>query len=58
MPDRHVDHVVVINDRSSRVGGASNLAVLSAQMLEHGGVGVTYFAGDCPPPNPVADDES
>lgn len=56
MPDRHVDHVVVINDRSSRVGGASNLAVLSAQMLEHGGVGVTYFAGDCPPrEKPVAD---
>lgn len=56
MPNRHVDHVVIINDRSSRVGGASNLAVLSAQMLENSGVGLTYFAGDRPPDEkPVAD---
>ena len=56
MPSRYVDHVVIINDRSSSVGGASNLAVLSAGMLEQGGIGVTYFAGDRPSnERPVAD---
>ena len=55
MANRHLAHVVIINDRSSRVGGASNLAVLSAKMLEDVGVGVTYFAGDlAPSEKPVA----
>jgi glycosyltransferase involved in cell wall biosynthesis len=56
MPNRQVEHVVIINDRSSLVGGASNLAVLSARLLTQGGIGLTYFAGDDPPDErPVAD---
>ncbi|MFK0164976.1 glycosyltransferase family 4 protein [Rhizobium sp. NPDC090279] len=41
-----LDRVVVINDRSARIGGASNLAILSASLLQDAGVAVTYFAGD------------
>lgn len=41
-----LDRVVVINDRSVRVGGASNLAILSANLLQDVGVAVTFFAGD------------
>ena len=56
MADRQLAHVVIINDRSSRVGGASNLAVLLAKMLEDDGIGVTFFAGDRPSDGkPVAD---
>lgn len=40
------DRVVIINDRSARVGGASNLAILSADLLQAAGIPVTYFAGD------------
>lgn len=40
------DRVVIINDRSERVGGASNLAVLSAELIRERGIPVTYFAGD------------
>lgn len=48
-------HVVVINDRSAMVGGASNLSILSAQFLERQGIGVTFFAGDAASePMPVA----
>ena len=46
IPPSGLDRVVVINDRSVRVGGASNLAVLSADLLQKAGVAVTYFAGD------------
>ncbi len=47
MTDPHgLDRVVVINDRSVRVGGASNLAILSAKLLQDAGVAVTFFAGD------------
>jgi glycosyltransferase involved in cell wall biosynthesis len=48
-----LDRVVVINDRSVRIGGASNLAILSATLLQDAGIAVTYFAGDaagCEPP--------
>ncbi|MGV1794640.1 glycosyltransferase family 4 protein [Rhizobium sp. A37_96] len=41
-----LDRVVVINDRSARIGGASNLAILSAGLLQDAGIAVTYFAGD------------
>jgi glycosyltransferase involved in cell wall biosynthesis len=37
---------VVLNDRSEAVGGASGLALLSAQMLAMRGVPVTFIAGD------------
>ncbi len=46
MNQRQPDRVVVINDRSAMVGGASNLAILSAGLLERRGIGVTYLAGD------------
>ncbi|WP_367715612.1 glycosyltransferase family 4 protein [Nitratireductor sp. GISD-1A_MAKvit] len=38
--------VVIINDRSSEVGGASGLACLSRRWLQEAGVPVTFFAGD------------
>ncbi|WP_113404605.1 glycosyltransferase family 4 protein [Rhizobium sp. SYY.PMSO] len=41
-----LDRVVVINDRSAKIGGASNLAILSACLLQNAGIAVTYFAGD------------
>ncbi|PZU89489.1 MAG: glycosyl transferase family 1 [Shinella sp.] len=50
------DRVVVINDRSAMVGGASNLAILSAGLLERQGLQVTYFAGDAPSPDKPVDD--
>lgn len=46
MTDRRPDRVVIINDRSTKVGGASNLAILSADLLARSGIPVTYFAGD------------
>ncbi len=46
MRHRQPDRVVIINDRSERVGGASNLAVLSAELIRDRGIPVTYFAGD------------
>jgi glycosyltransferase involved in cell wall biosynthesis len=46
MTDRRPDRVVIINDRSAKVGGASNLAILSADLLARAGIAVTYFAGD------------
>lgn len=50
------DRVVVINDRSTRVGGATNLAILSAELLQQRGISVTFFAGDGVPANkPAAD---
>lgn len=56
MSKRQVGHVVIINDRSARVGGASNLAVLSARMLEQNDIGVTYLAGDArPEETPIGD---
>ncbi|OOG69080.1 glycosyltransferase family 4 protein [Sinorhizobium sp. A49] len=50
------DRVVVINDRSTKVGGATNLAILSAELLQQRGIPVTFFAGDGAPANkPAAD---
>ncbi|KQW33355.1 glycosyl transferase family 1 [Ensifer sp. Root1252] len=50
------DRVVVINDRSTRVGGATNLAILSAELLQQRGLSVTFFAGDgAPVDRPAAD---
>ncbi|OCP38391.1 glycosyltransferase family 4 protein [Ensifer sp. LC163] len=50
------DRVVVINDRSTRVGGATNLAILSAELLQQRGISVTFFAGDrAPDDKPAAD---
>ncbi|NLS00458.1 glycosyltransferase family 4 protein [Rhizobium sp. P38BS-XIX] len=49
-----IDRVVVINDRSARVGGASNLAILSAGLLQEAGIAVTYFAGDVAGSDPPA----
>jgi glycosyltransferase involved in cell wall biosynthesis len=46
MPIRRPERLVVINDRSTPVGGASNLAILSAQLADHAGIPVTFFAGD------------
>lgn len=51
-----VGHAVIVNDRSACVGGASNLAVLSARLLERNGVGVTYFAGDLMPEEAPVED--
>ncbi|MGX5668575.1 glycosyltransferase family 4 protein [Rhizobium daejeonense] len=50
------DRVVVVNDRSAMVGGASNLAILSAGLLERQGLQVTYFAGDGPSLDKPVDD--
>jgi len=48
--------VVVINDRSAMIGGASNLAILSARLIEARGIAVTFFSGDAASPEkPVAD---
>ncbi|WP_376743018.1 glycosyltransferase family 4 protein [Ensifer canadensis] len=50
------DRVVVINDRSIRVGGATNLAILSAELLQRRDIPVTFFAGDSAPVDrPAAD---
>jgi glycosyltransferase involved in cell wall biosynthesis len=48
MAQRQPDRVVIINDRSAMVGGASNLAILSAKMFQQRGLDVTYFCGDQP----------
>ncbi|CAH0342894.1 glycosyltransferase family 4 protein [Rhizobium sp. CECT 9324] len=48
MAQRQPDRVVIINDRSAMVGGASNLAILSAKMFRQRGLNVTYFCGDHP----------
>ncbi|WPZ14332.1 glycosyltransferase family 4 protein [Nitratireductor rhodophyticola] len=40
--------VVIINDRSTEIGGASNLSCLAARLLREAGVPVTFFAGDEP----------
>jgi len=40
------DRVIIINDRSAAVGGASNLSLLLRTSLEEEGVPVTFFAGD------------
>lgn len=40
--------VVIINDRSAEIGGASNLSSLAARMLREADVPVTFFAGDEP----------
>ena len=40
--------VVLINDRSAEIGGASNLSCLAARILREAGVPVTFFAGDEP----------
>ncbi|ASY59897.1 glycosyltransferase family 4 protein [Sinorhizobium sp. CCBAU 05631] len=48
--------IVIINDRSTRVGGATNLAILSAELLRRRGLSVTFFAGDNAPGEPPADD--
>ncbi|MDL2401332.1 glycosyltransferase family 4 protein [Rhizobium mayense] len=50
------DRVVIINDRSVKVGGASNLAILSADLLQRAGIPVAYFAGDAPGGDPPAPD--
>ncbi|TXI11415.1 MAG: glycosyltransferase family 1 protein [Rhizobium sp.] len=49
-----LDRVVVINDRSAKIGGASNLAILSADLLQNAGIAVTYFAGDSAGTEPPA----
>lgn len=51
MTARRLDRVVVINDRSAPVGGASYLSQLSARLIEERGVPVTFIAGDAPTPN-------
>ncbi|MGB3388142.1 MAG: glycosyltransferase family 4 protein [Pseudaminobacter sp.] len=45
------DRVVVINDRSAPVGGASHLSQLSARLIKERGVPVTFIAGDMPEPD-------
>ncbi|UVC07726.1 glycosyltransferase family 4 protein [Rhizobium sp. TH2] len=50
-----LQRAVIINDRSAMVGGASNLAILSARFLASHGVDVVFFAGDeITAPAPVA----
>ncbi|TCU14295.1 glycosyltransferase family 4 protein [Rhizobium sullae] len=56
MITRYPDRVVVINDRSTKVGGASNLAILSAHLLKRAGIPVTYLAGDAAGSELPADD--
>ncbi|WP_244618728.1 glycosyltransferase family 4 protein [Rhizobium sp. 18065] len=48
MTQRRPDRVVIINDRSAMVGGASNLAILSARLFRQQGLNVTYLCGDQP----------
>ncbi|UJW77395.1 glycosyltransferase family 4 protein [Rhizobium sp. SL42] len=48
MAQRTPDRVVIINDRSAMVGGASNLAILSAKLFSQQGLNVTYLCGDQP----------
>ena len=47
------DHIVVINDRSQPVGGASALAVQSAIGFARRGHAVTFLSGDTPPPHGI-----
>lgn len=51
MTARRPDRVVVINDRSAPVGGASHLSQLSARLIKERGVPVTFIAGDLPAPD-------
>lgn len=51
MTARRPDRVVVINDRSAPVGGASYLSQLSARLIQERGVPVTFMAGDTPAAN-------
>lgn len=44
-PDR-VERVVIVNDASTAWGGATGLALLSAQLLTARGIPVTFVAGD------------
>ncbi|APG94688.1 glycosyltransferase family 4 protein [Sinorhizobium americanum] len=48
--------IVIINDRSTRMGGATNLAILSAELLRRRGLLVTFFAGDDEPGDRPAED--
>jgi glycosyltransferase involved in cell wall biosynthesis len=41
-----LERVVVINDRSSRIGGAEIMALLSAEQMASAGIPVTFIAGD------------
>ncbi|WP_082703663.1 glycosyltransferase family 4 protein [Novosphingobium sp. Fuku2-ISO-50] len=45
-----IDRIVVINDLSHPMGGASALAVQSALGFAHIGYPVTFLSGDAPPP--------
>lgn len=46
MSGRRPERVVIINDRSAEVGGASNLSRLLRSILADEGIPVTFFAGD------------
>lgn len=48
MTGRRPSRVVVVNDRSMPVGGASNLARLSVGLLRRAGIEVVFFCGDDP----------
>ena len=49
-PDRAatspIDRLVIINDRSAPVGGASALALLNAELAARAGIPVTFVCGD------------
>ncbi|WP_051541014.1 glycosyltransferase family 4 protein [Ahrensia sp. 13_GOM-1096m] len=56
MEGTKAERIVIINDRSAMVGGASNLACLLARKLEQSGIDTTFFAGDGPSPDaPIGD---
>jgi len=56
MAQKSPDRVVIINDRSAAIGGASNLSILLRRLLQERNVPVTFFAGDIANPDaPDAD---
>ncbi|WEX10477.1 glycosyltransferase family 4 protein [Chelativorans sp. AA-79] len=56
MADPKPDRVVIINDRSAAIGGASNLSILLRESLRERGVSVTFFAGDRADPADAEED--
>ncbi|WP_420382422.1 glycosyltransferase family 4 protein [Novosphingobium sp.] len=51
----NIDRIVVINDLSHPLGGASALAVQSAIGFAQAGYPVTFVSGDTPPPGGIGD---
>lgn len=50
---RDIDRIVIINDLSHPLGGASALAVQSAIGFAQAGYPVTFLSGDVPPTHEI-----